>query len=156
MSGQLQDIPVKVIGLVNNELKEPGSRNNLGSIVSEIELYKDYADGLEGLDKYSHAIIIFQFHLDRRPGPKPMRQHAHNSEKYPIVGIFALRGSDRPNRIGICMAKILKVSGNKLMVTGCDALNGSPVIDIKPYIPSADAVTAATVSPWQTEWQKNR
>jgi len=156
LSGELSDLTMKVVGVVKNEMKEPGMQPNLQDIVSEIELYKDYADGLDGLDQYSHAIIIFQFHLDRHPGPKPMKQHPHNQEKYPQVGIYALRGSDRPNRIGICMAKILGVSGNKLKISGCDALNGSPVIDIKPYIPRSDAKPDATVSSWQLAWQNSR
>ena len=155
MSGELSELTHKVIGIVRNEIKEPGRRTDIKDIVSEIELFNSYADGLEKVDEYSHVTIIYEYHLDRHPGPKPMKQHAHNQESYPLVGIFALRGSNRPNRIGMCMTKLVEVSGNKLKVSGLDAIDGSPVIDIKPYIARIDSIPDAKVSSWESEWEKH-
>ena len=154
MSNGSSEFTVKVLGVVRNEMKEPGMRPNLREIVSEIELFDNYAEGLDRIDEYSHAIILYRYHFDHRPDPKPLRQHAHNQEVYPVVGIFALRGSDRPNRIGISMVKILEVNGNRLKVQGLDAIDGSPVIDIKPYISRSDAIPDARVSSWQAQWEK--
>ncbi|MFC2007878.1 tRNA (N6-threonylcarbamoyladenosine(37)-N6)-methyltransferase TrmO [Chloroflexota bacterium] len=154
MTNELSALTHKVIGVVRNELNETGSRSDIQDIVSEVELYDSYADGLYRLNEYSHVIVLYQFHIDRHPGPKPVKQHAHNQESYPLVGIFALRGSNRPNRIGIGMVKILEVSGNKLKVSGLDAVDGSPVIDIKPYISRMDSIPDAKVSSWESEWEK--
>jgi len=156
MANELQELPVKVIGVVSNEMKEPGARPNIQDIVSEIEIYDSYKDGLDKLDEYSHVMVIYWYHVDRRPDPKPMKQHPHNQESYPVVGIFALRGSDRPNRIGVCMVKLLEVSGNKLKISGCDAIDGSPVIDIKPYMSRIDSIPDVKESSWQLEWRKER
>ena len=156
MSDKLSELAVKVIGVVRNEMKEPGIRPNIQEVVSEIEIFDSYADGLEKLDEYSHVMLIYWYHLDRRPDPKPMRQHPHNQEKYPMVGIFALRGSDRPNRIGTSMAKLLEVGSNRLKISGSDALDGSPVLDIKPYISRIDSIPGAKESSWQLEWDRER
>ena len=155
MAGGLSELTHKVIGIVKNEMKEPGRRANNQEIISEIVLYDQYAEGLDNLDKYSHAIVIYEFHIDNHPGPKPMKQHSHNQESMPLVGIFALRGSNRPNRIGICMTKILKVEGGKMTVTGLDAIDNSPVIDIKPYIPRIDSVPDAKIAPWEADFAKH-
>jgi len=154
MSNEFSEINLKAIGVVKNEMKETGVRPNIRDIVSEIELYDSYADGLDRLDEYSHIIVLYHYHMGSNQAPKPIRQHAHNKESYPVVGIFALRGSNRPNRIGLSMAKILKVGSNKVKVSGLDAIDGTPVIDIKPYIPRSDSIPDAQVSPWQMEWQK--
>ena len=154
MSNEFSEINLKAIGVVKNEMKETGVRPNIRDIVSEIELYDSYADGLDRLDEYSHIIVLYHYHMGSNQAPKPIRQHAHNKESYPVVGIFALRGSNRPNRIGIGMVKILEVSGNKLKVSGLDAVDGSPVIDIKPYISRIDSIPDAKVSSWESEWEK--
>ena len=154
MSNESYEIIMNTLGFVKNEMKEPGVRPNLKDIVSEVEVYDEFAEGLLKIDEYSHAVILYHYHIDRHPDPKPMQQHAHANENFPVVGIFSLRGSDRPNRIGISMVKILEVGQNTLKVAGLDALDGSPVLDIKPYIPRADAIPEATVSEWQAEWQK--
>jgi len=155
MSDELLEINVNVIGVVRNEMKEAGARPDIQDIVSEIKLYDRYKDGLDRLDEYSHVIVLYRFHIDRQPGPKPMRQHAHNQDSMPVVGIFALRGSNRPNRIGICMAKLLEVGSDTVKISGCDALDGSPVIDIKPY-GKEDSIPDVKVSSWQLEWEKQR
>jgi tRNA-Thr(GGU) m(6)t(6)A37 methyltransferase TsaA len=155
MAGELKELTHKVIGVVRNAIKEPGRRSDLQEITSDVVLYPEYAEGLDNLDKYSHAIVIYEFHIDNKPGPKPMKQHSHNQESLPLVGIFALRGSNRPNRIGLCMTKIVKIEGGKMTVTGLDAIDGSPVIDIKPYIPRIDSVADAKIAPWEADFAKH-
>lgn len=156
MPNDLSELTYKVIGIVKNETKTPGRpSSSLPATVSEIVLYPAYADGLFNLNQYTHAIVIYGLHLDPKPGPKPMVQHSHNQENLPLVGIFGLRGSNRPNRIGLCVTKIVEVAGGKLKVTGLDAIDGSPILDIKPYIPRIDSVPDAKVAPWESEWGKH-
>ena len=154
MANELPDLAVKVLGVVRNEIKEPGRRTDIRNIVSEIELYDSYADGLDRLDEYSHITVLYWYHVEHHPGPHPVKQHPHNQDSYPLVGIFALRGSNRPNRIGMCAVPLLERQGNKIRVTGLDAIDGSPVIDIKPYIARIDSIPDATVSSWESEWEK--
>ena len=154
MANEFYEINCRAIGVVKNEMKEPGMHPGIKDIVSEIELFDDYAQGLDRLDEYSHIIVLYHYHIRSSQAPSPMRQHAHNRKDYPVVGIFALRGPNRPNRIGLSMAGLLEVRSNKLKVSGLDAIDGTPVIDIKPYIPRSDSIPDARLSPWQLEWQK--
>jgi len=156
MVNEFSEINLRPIGVVKNEMKETGIRPDLRNIVSEIELFPDYAPGLDRLDEYSHVIVLYHYHMHAGKASIPVRQHAHNREDYPLVGIFALRGSNRPNRIGLGMARLMEVGDSVLKVSGLDAIDGTPVIDIKPYIPRSDSIPEAVVSSWQLEWQNKR
>jgi len=147
MASEVPDMTLKSVGVVRNEMKEPGGRN-VSEIVSEIVIDDDFADALDRLDEYSDIIVLYWYHVDENPGPKPNRVYPHRQDTYPLVGVFALRASDRPNRIGLCVSKLLELQGNVAKVTGLDAIDGSPVIDIKPYVPRLDSRPDATVGPW--------
>ena len=126
-------ITVQIIGTVKNEMKEPGGRSNYNEIISEIVLEKSLADAIDGLDEFHYITVIYWFHIDNNPAPKSNKIHPHRQEKYPLVGVLATRSSDRPNRIGTCVARLIERKDNILKVAGLDAIDGSPVIDIKPY-----------------------
>ena len=91
-------------------------------------------DAFAGLDAFSHVEIAFVF--DRVPPEKieTGARHPRNRADWPLVGIFAQRGKNRPNRIGITVCRIEKVEGRRLHVRGLDAIDGTPVIDIKPVL----------------------
>ena len=91
-------------------------------------------EALAGLDAFSHAEIAFVF--DRVPPDRieTGARHPRNRADWPLVGIFAQRGKNRPNRIGITICAIEKVEGTRLHVRGLDAIDGTPVIDIKPVM----------------------
>jgi tRNA-Thr(GGU) m(6)t(6)A37 methyltransferase TsaA len=92
------------------------------------------AEALAGLETFSHVEIVFV--MDRVEDAKIERtaRHPRNNTAWPKVGILAQRGKNRPNRIGTTVCKIERVEGTKLHVRGLDAIDGSPVLDIKPWV----------------------
>lgn len=92
------------------------------------------ADALTGLDRFSHAEIIFVFDQLAEAEITTAARRPRGNPDWPMVGIFAQRGRNRPNRIGVSVCRILKVEGVRLEVEGLDAIAGTPVIDIKPVL----------------------
>lgn len=117
--------------------------------ISKIRIFDDFREGLEGLDTFSHIIILYWLHLqateERRRVLKviPMGRAGN-----PKVGVFTSRSPSRPNSIGLCVAELVKLEGDILSVKGLDAFEGSPIIDIKPYLPRIDAFSDAAVPQW--------
>ena len=117
--------------------------------VSLIRIFDAFRDGLEGLDTYSHIIILYWFHLrDTEADRSVLKVVPRRHPGSPEVGVFSSRSPSRPNPIGLCVVELVKLEGNVLTVKGLDAVEGSPIIDIKPYSPRADAVPDAMVPPW--------
>jgi formylmethanofuran dehydrogenase subunit E len=114
------------IGRVKNELTEKRFIKNAENIVSEIIIEEDYLDGLYKIDEQKYIDILFGFHQSE--GYK-MITPVFNGE---TRGVFASRSPNRPNGIGVTTVRLLERKGNKLVVTGLDALSDSPVFDIKP------------------------
>jgi tRNA (Thr-GGU) A37 N-methylase len=90
------------------------------------------SDALAGLDAFSHAEIVYLFH--RATEVETGARHPRGRTDWPAVGIFAQRGKDRPNHIGASMCRILAVIGTSIEVGGLDAIDGTPVLDIKPVM----------------------
>lgn len=130
---------VKKIGIVRSPVKEFIDR--WADVVSEIVLEKQYTDALDGLDEFSHAVIVFFLHRVR--GEMRMKTHPRGRADMPYIGIFALCTPRRPNPIGITVVEIIRRDENVLMVKGLDAIDGTPVLDIKPYIPQRGDVMVA-------------
>jgi tRNA (adenine37-N6)-methyltransferase len=99
-------------------------------------------DALFGLGAFSHAEIIFQFHLAPEAKIETGARRPRGNPDWPLVGIFAQRGKNRPNRIGVTVCRIVSVSGREIAVEGLDAIDGTPVLDIKPvmreFLPRGD------------------
>ena len=112
---------------------------------AEVRLEKRYARGLRGLEKYSHVAVVFW--MDRVEEVQ-LEKHPRGRKDYPKVGIFALRCRWRPNPVGVSVCRLLGVKGTTLRLEGLDALNGSPVLDVKPYWPRFDRVRGAKVPAW--------
>ena len=140
------EIVMTPIGVVRNEAEE---RKDVswGDDISSSVLDEQYAPGLEGLDGFSHAIILFYLDQAKFDREKHLQRRPRNRDDMPLAGIFAQRGKDRPNRIGITSVKIVSVSEGSLVVKGLDAVDGTPVLDIKPYYPAYDK-RAASVPAW--------
>ena len=140
------EIVMTPIGVVRNEAEE---RKDVswGDDISSSVLDELYAPGLEGLDGFSHAIILFYLDQARFDREKHLQRRPRNRDDMPLAGIFAQRGKDRPNRIGITSVKIVSVSEGSLVVKGLDAVDGTPVLDIKPYYPAYDK-RDASVPAW--------
>ena len=136
------------VGIVKSNLKEPTSaRLDLKKIVAEIEIDPQLNEALEGLEGFSHIIVIYWMHravFDK----KHLKTHPMGNQVVALQGLFAVRTSKRPNPIGKSTVRLLERHGNILKVQGLDAIDGSPVLDIKPYIPGYDSALDATVPNW--------
>jgi len=141
------DIVLQPIAFVKN------TRNDLsddfwGNIISEIELAEGIpAEAFNGIDKYSHVEIIFHFHLAKKENVV-FKHHPRGNKDWPEVGIFAQRKSDRPNGIGLTIAEIIKREGNKIWLKCLDAIDGTPILDIKPVM--KEFLPAGTIR--QPDW----
>jgi tRNA (Thr-GGU) A37 N-methylase len=92
------------------------------------------ADALLGLDSFSHAEIVFVFDRVAESDVVTGARHPRDDPDWPRIGIFAQRGRHRPNRLGVSVCRIVSVDGTSLYVTGLDAVDGTPVVDIKPVM----------------------
>ena len=92
------------------------------------------ADSVAGLADFSHLDIVYLFHLVDPARPVPHARHPRGNVDWPLVGIFAQRAKDRPNRIGVSTCELVRVDGDTLVVRGLDAIDGTPVLDIKPHL----------------------
>ena len=114
-----------------------------------IEIFEPYCDALLGLEGFSHIQVLFWFHqndtADRR---KTLRVHPRKDEKIPLTGVFATHSPLRPNLIGLTICKIKSVQGRRIEIEDIDAFDGTPVIDIKCYIPESISGSDVRVPDW--------
>lgn len=124
------------------------ARADWSRVRSEIHLNDGLAEAALGLADYSHVIVIGW--LDRVPAELRSRRHAYpaGDERYPLQGALALRGGARPNPISVTVCRLLGIDGDVVRVEGLDLIDGTPVLDIKPYIPLYDAVPKAKLPKW--------
>ena len=105
-----------------------------------IEIADEFTDGLLGLDGFSHIYVLFWFDRNDTPGKRRTLQvYPRKDQNNPLTGVFATHSPQRPNLIGLTLCKILSIKGNKIEIEAIDAWDGSPVVDIKCYIPGAPA-----------------
>jgi len=123
--------PVGIVSSARADLLD----DEWGPVDSTITLVAPYgADSLLGLDEFSHLDVVYLFHLVDPARPVPHARHPRGNEAWPLVGIFAQRAKDRPNRIGVTTCLLVAVDGNTLHVRGLDAIDGTPVLDVKPHL----------------------
>ena len=125
------------------------SEGRWADVESRIELDPRYAAGLAGLNEFSHVVVVF--HLDRIAPFDPHKQLARNPrgmEDLAPVGVFAQRTKFRPNPIGVTAVELVAVDDKGITVRGLDALDGTPVLDIKPYIPAFEVKDGARMPAW--------
>ena len=125
-----EKVVYKPIGVVASSFNEPSDPKVMRNAESTLILDEKYLGALDGLDRYRYLLVIY--HIDRSPGYRE-RVHPMGDYSIPERGVLATRSPCRPNSIGITVAEILTMEGNKIRVTGLDALNGTPILDIKPY-----------------------
>lgn len=129
----MEQIVMSPIGIIHSPYTQAKNIPIQGTFRPEveawIELKEEYADGLKDLDKFSHAIILYHFHLSReeRIQSSPFLEDETH-------GIFAIRSPHRPNHIGLSVVKIKRIESNKLYFGEVDVLDQTPVLDIKPYV----------------------
>ncbi len=114
-----------------------------------LEIKPELAPALDGIQGFSHVWVFYWFHGNDRPEERAtLKVHPRRNPANPLTGVFATRSPVRPNLIGLCACRIVKVKGNVLEVADLDALDGSPILDLKPYIPKGDSIPGATTPEW--------
>ena len=139
------------IGIIHSPFKskgrtpiQPFKSNKIG----QVEVYKEFAPGLQDILGFSHIILIYRFHKSKNYEllVKPFLDDRNR-------GVFSTRYPARPNQIGISVVQLLKQKNNVLFVKGIDVLDGTPLLDIKPYVPDFDAAKKVRIG-WLENKQK--
>ena len=123
------EIKLTAIGVVANEIDEMIAPAKIRAVPSRIILDPEFQTGLDSLMPGSQLMVLFHFH---QAEGYDLLQHPRKDPQRPKRGIFALRSPRRPNPIGVTIVSIEKIEGNVLTVSGLDAINGTPVLDLKP------------------------
>lgn len=129
----------KPIGIVHSPFKEaigvPIQPKAAKGIKGTIEVFAEFADGLADLDGFSHIILIYHFHLAQNYKLKVI-PYMDDQQR----GVFATRAPSRPNPIGISVVRLNRIVNNILYIQDVDIIDGTPLLDIKPYVPDFDSV----------------
>jgi tRNA-Thr(GGU) m(6)t(6)A37 methyltransferase TsaA len=116
---------------------------------AHLEIYPEYAPALKGLQGFSHLWVFYWFHENDTPEQRQTLQvHPRRNPANPLTGVFACRSPERPNLIGFTVCRIINVKDNLVEVAKLDARDGSPIVDLKPYIPEGDALPEAHTPDW--------
>lgn len=146
---------IKPIAFVNNTRKDILD-DNWGSIISTIELAENINDSsLKGINEFSHLEIIFFFDKVSDDKIQYEARHPRNNKDYPEVGIFAQRGKNRPNKLGVTIVELVEQKQRILIVKGLDALDGTPIIDIKPVMKEFLPKGEVSQSDWSISLMEN-
>jgi tRNA (adenine37-N6)-methyltransferase len=114
-----------------------------------LELQPQFAPALEGLNGFTHVWVLYWFHENDNPEERAtLKVHPRRDPSNPLTGVFATRSPARPNLIGLTACRIIKVSGHTVEVADLDAKDGSPIVDLKPYIPKEDSIPEAVTPEW--------
>jgi tRNA-Thr(GGU) m(6)t(6)A37 methyltransferase TsaA len=147
-----EPVTYRPIGVVRNRIREPRA-GGWEDVRSDLFLNEGLADSLDGIEGFSHVIVVFHMHRipddERRPSKLPLADENDGE-----IGLLATRGPLRPNAIGVAVVPVVWRRKNVLRVRGLDALHGSPVLDIKPYLPQYDSVTDARLPGWAIRAQE--
>jgi tRNA-Thr(GGU) m(6)t(6)A37 methyltransferase TsaA len=144
-------ITLEPIGIVVGGRSEPID-DDWGGVRACIRLDSDRfdTDVVTGLDAFSHLCVVFQFHLVDESAIVTGARHPRGNENWPKVGMFAQRAKMRPNRLGVSNCRLERIDGLDLHVSGLDAIAGTPVLDIKPFMREFEPVDT-TQPAWSNE-----
>jgi len=133
----MNEIKYKPIGVIHSPFKEPKGTPiqpaGAKGVEGTVKVFLEYAEGLKDVEGFSHIILIYHFHLSRRQFLK-VKPYMDNE----VHGVFAMRGPSRPNPIGISVVRLVNVKENTLHIQDVDIVDGTPLLDIKPYVPEFD------------------
>lgn len=120
-----------------------------------IEIDSKYETGLVGLDAFSHVWVLWWFDRNDTPAKRQtLMVHPRGDKNIPLTGVFATRAPVRPNLVALTLCEVLSVDRNEIHVADIDALDGTPVIDLKPYIPSRDRTEDVRLPAWLDRHQE--
>jgi tRNA-Thr(GGU) m(6)t(6)A37 methyltransferase TsaA len=117
--------------------------------ITEIDIRDEFVDALLGLESFSHIYVLYWFHQnDTSEKRRILRVHPRKDEQNPLTGVFATRSPVRPNLLAMSLCEILSISSSRIRIDEIDALDGSPVIDIKCYIPPRKPLENIQLPEW--------
>ncbi len=133
----MDEIKYQPIGVIHSPFKEPKGTPiqpaGAKGINGTVEVFPEYAEGLKDIEGFSHIILIYHFHLSKGTSLR-VKPYMDNEAR----GIFAMRGPSRPNPIGISIVRLARIEENILHIQDVDIVDGTPLLDIKPYVPEFD------------------
>ena len=133
----MDEIRYKPIGIIHSQFKEPKGTPiqpmAAKGVDGTVEVFPEYAEGLKDLESFSHIILIYYFHLSKKSSLK-VKPFMDNR----IHGVFSTRAPSRPNSIGISVVRLITIERNTLYIRDVDIVDGTPLLDIKPYVPEFD------------------
>jgi tRNA-Thr(GGU) m(6)t(6)A37 methyltransferase TsaA len=144
-------VSLRPIGVVRNNVFEP-MLDGWEDVRSDVIVLEELMPALDGIEQYSHIIVVFALHLVPE-SERALRIHPRGDPALPEQGVLATRSQRRPNPIGVSVVPLLRRRRNVLRVGGLDAIDGTPVLDIKPYLPPYDSVADATMPDWTTAFR---
>ena len=154
---------LRPVAIVKNERKEPSlvcrdqdldhdQETSTGQrwreAISEIIFGEDYRECLDGIEGFSHIMVIYWSHKAGEEACSVKKVHPAGKKDYPLVGVFCTRSPARPNPVCVTIVELLERKSKVLLVKGLDAIDGSPVIDIKPHLPPYDAPADMKLPDW--------
>ncbi len=149
----MNEIKYRPIGVIHSPFKEPRGTPiqpaGAKGIDARVEVFPEYTEGLKDLEGFSRIILIYHFHLSKG-SPLKVRPYM-DTENH---GVFAMRGPSRPNPIGISTVRLVKIEDNLLHVQEIDIIDGTPLLDIKPYVPEFDSRDAERIGWLEKNVQK--
>jgi tRNA-Thr(GGU) m(6)t(6)A37 methyltransferase TsaA len=149
---ELESITIMPVGVVHSSVTSP-TDDIWGGLVSQIELdpVRFSPQSLAGLEEFSHVQVLFHLHRVTDETIVTGARHPRGRADWPKVGIFAQRGRNRPNKIGLSTCPLLGVEGTFVRVANLDAIDGTPVLDIKPYLIEFGPQGSVTQPDWVNE-----
>lgn len=155
------EISLRPVGFVRTRLRDEEVRDSWLGVEAEIEVLEEYEGGLDGIEGFSHLMVIFYMHKVSEEERKVLKVRFRrlaarlglSPEELPLVGVFCSDSPHRPNPIGLTIVELVERRGRVLRVRGMDAYDGTPVLDIKPYTPDR-RVQAIRVPKWYEELEE--
>ena len=141
----MKEAVYRPIGFVENDFQNPDDPKRIRNSNSVLVLNEKCIPAMEGLEKFRYLIVIY--HMDKAPGYRE-KVHPMGDKSIPMRGVLSTRSPCRPSPLGITVVEVLEVKKNRITVTGLDALDGSPLPDIKPYEEHFD-------SPMGLKWERD-
>jgi tRNA-Thr(GGU) m(6)t(6)A37 methyltransferase TsaA len=140
----MNEIRYKPIGIIHSPFTEPKGTpiqpTSAKGVKGTVEIFQEYTKGLQDIEGFSHIMLLYHFHLSKTVSliSKPFLDDTPH-------GIFAIRSPNRPNPIGISIVRLIKVNNNVLYIQDLDIVDGTPLLDIKPYVPDFNTIKAIRI-----------
>ena len=143
----MKEILLQPVGVIKNSIMEK-EHHGWKDVCSDIFVKKEYIPALDGLADFSHIIVFFWLHKVTLEERATKRARPLRKAEIPELGVFSWHSSRRPNPIGMTIVKLLEVQGDRVKVQGLDAIDGTPVLDLRPYVESYYYVKSSREPAW--------